>query len=130
MCCFHRRRAAAPGGGGFVDWRLCGALSRALLEGFFAGAPDEKLLMPDHVGHRCRSTDLRRRARQAARRVTTLGLEHAITASLAMLEKVKAEHIALAVPLLPQLDGIAVGAVVKPRASCRSGLAGTGGGAR
>lgn len=29
-----------------------------------------------------------------------------------MLEKVKAEHIALAVPLLPQLDGIAVAGVL------------------
>ena len=29
-----------------------------------------------------------------------------------MLEKVKAEHIALAVPLLPQLDGVAVAGVL------------------
>ena len=48
----------------------------------------------------------------ASRTVTTLGLEHAVTASLAMLEKVKAEHIAITVPLLPQLDAVAVGGVL------------------
>jgi leucyl aminopeptidase len=35
-----------PGSAGFVDWRLCGALSRLLQAGFFTGAQDDSLLMP------------------------------------------------------------------------------------
>jgi len=31
---------------GLVDWRLCGALTRALSGGLYAGAPDEALLLP------------------------------------------------------------------------------------
>ncbi|HSP79908.1 MAG TPA: M17 family peptidase N-terminal domain-containing protein [Myxococcaceae bacterium] len=35
-----------PGTAGFVDWRLCGSLSRLLQGGFFTGARDDSLLMP------------------------------------------------------------------------------------
>lgn len=31
---------------GYVDWRLCGALSRLLLHGFFTGQRDDQLLLP------------------------------------------------------------------------------------
>jgi hypothetical protein len=31
---------------GFADWRLCGALSRAMRSGLFAAAPGEALLLP------------------------------------------------------------------------------------
>jgi len=31
---------------GLVDWRLCGALTRALRGGLYAGTPDEALLLP------------------------------------------------------------------------------------
>jgi hypothetical protein len=31
---------------GYVDWRLCGALSRAMRSGLFAAAPGEALLLP------------------------------------------------------------------------------------
>ena len=34
------------GTAGFVDWRLCGRLSRLLQQGFFTGAPDDTLLVP------------------------------------------------------------------------------------
>lgn len=34
------------GASGLVDWRLCGRLSRVLLDGFFQGARGEKLLLP------------------------------------------------------------------------------------
>lgn len=33
---------------GYVDWRLCGALSRVLLSEFFAGAAGDCLLLPAH----------------------------------------------------------------------------------
>ena len=34
------------GSAGYVDWRLCGALSRVLQSGFFVGARDDSLLLP------------------------------------------------------------------------------------
>ena len=36
------------GAAGFLDWRLMGALSRVLLNGFFKGDRGEKLLIPTH----------------------------------------------------------------------------------
>ena len=35
-----------PGSAGYVDWRLCGALSRVLQSGFFVGARGDSLLLP------------------------------------------------------------------------------------
>ncbi|HEX8819845.1 MAG TPA: M17 family peptidase N-terminal domain-containing protein [Archangium sp.] len=35
-----------PATAGYVDWRLCGALSRILQSGFFVGARDDSLLLP------------------------------------------------------------------------------------
>ena len=34
------------GAAGFVDWRLCGQLSRLLVDGFFRGTRGESLLLP------------------------------------------------------------------------------------
>jgi hypothetical protein len=31
---------------GYVDWRMCGSLSRILMENFFRGSPGESLLLP------------------------------------------------------------------------------------
>jgi len=36
------------GAAGFVDWRLCGQLSRLLVDGFFRGARGESLLLPSN----------------------------------------------------------------------------------
>ena len=38
------------GAAGYLDWRLCGGLSRVLLKGFFKGERGEQLLMPT-LGH-------------------------------------------------------------------------------
>ncbi|MBZ4401863.1 M17 family peptidase N-terminal domain-containing protein [Myxococcus sp. AS-1-15] len=35
-----------PATAGYVDWRLCGALSRVLKGGFFSGVKDDWLLLP------------------------------------------------------------------------------------
>lgn len=35
-----------PGSAGYVDWRMCGSLSRILQSGFFVGAREDSLLMP------------------------------------------------------------------------------------
>jgi Cytosol aminopeptidase family, N-terminal domain len=34
------------GAAGLTDWRLCGQLSRLLLQGFFTGAVDDSVLLP------------------------------------------------------------------------------------
>lgn len=34
------------GAAGYLDWRLCGALSQTFVEGTFSGAPREVMLMP------------------------------------------------------------------------------------
>ena len=36
------------GAAGFVDWRLCGQLSRLLVDGFFKGTRGESLLLPSN----------------------------------------------------------------------------------
>jgi hypothetical protein len=38
------------GAAGYLDWRMCGALSRVLLQGFFKGERGEQLLMPTRGG--------------------------------------------------------------------------------
>jgi hypothetical protein len=38
------------GAAGYLDWRMCGALSRVLLGGFFKGDRGEQLLMPTRGG--------------------------------------------------------------------------------
>ena len=43
-----RGRAAAGGRRRFVDWRLCGQLSRLLVDGFFKGTRGESLLLPSN----------------------------------------------------------------------------------
>src|SRR5262249_60449693 len=36
------------GAAGYVDWRLCGQLSRLLVDGFFKGSRGESLLLPSN----------------------------------------------------------------------------------
>jgi hypothetical protein len=38
------------GAAGYLDWRMCGSLSRVLLQGFFKGDRGEQLLMPTSGG--------------------------------------------------------------------------------
>jgi len=57
-----------PGLAGLVDWRLCGALTRALQGGVYGGAPGEALLVPSG-------------GRLPAARVVVLGLPAPLTPS-------------------------------------------------
>ena len=45
LFCFADQRPLS-GVAGFVDWRLCGAISRLLLGGLFSGQRDETLMLP------------------------------------------------------------------------------------
>ena len=102
VCCFVTEdERPLSGATGFLDWRLCGALSKILGSGFFVGAPGDKLLLP---------TDARVPARKVfavglgrSTGVTALGLEHALTQAAAMLSRARVDSVALAFPVLPKV---------------------------
>ena len=52
----HPDRRPLAGAAALVDWRLCGALSQALMDGGLTGKVGEQLMMPTH--HRVGSTRL------------------------------------------------------------------------
>ncbi len=101
VCCFVMEdERPISGAAGFLDWRLCGGLSKILGSGFFVGAPGDRLLVP---------TDSRVPAKKVfavglgrSSSVTALGLEHALTQAAAMLSKAKVDSVALAFPALPR----------------------------
>ena len=91
-----------PGTSGFVDWRLCGALSRVLQEGFFTGVHGDCLLLPSE-------------GRLSMPRVFVMGLgrRHELTAASLgalfsdaanVLVKARIESLALEVPLVVGLS--------------------------
>lgn len=104
LCCFVTEdERPLSGATGFLDWRLCGGLSKVLRSGFFVGAPDDRLLMP---------TDARVPAKKIfavglgrSSGVTALGLEHALGRAAEMLTRAGVESVALAFPALPKQVG-------------------------
>jgi hypothetical protein len=94
-----------PATAGYVDWRLCGSLSRILQSGFFVGARDDSLLLP---------TD----GRFAVPRVFVIGLGRrkgldasslgeVLAYAARVMAKAKVEGVALEIPGLDQLDAAA-----------------------
>lgn len=84
---------------GYLDWRLCGALSRVVASGFFKGAPGERLLLPTDgrvPPGRVFVVGLGRLAT-----ITDMGLEHALGQAAQMLVKAGVESVALSWPVLP-----------------------------
>lgn len=84
------------GTAGYLDWRMCGGLSRVLLSGFFTGVAGDTLLLPGN-------------GRISIPRVFAIGLgkargldEPGLTAALAtaasVLDRAKAEAVALELP--------------------------------
>ena len=63
-----------PGVAGYVDWRLCGGLSRVLRNGFFQGALGDQLLLPS--SHRI-----------APQRIFAVGVGPAAALSLPLLQQ-------------------------------------------
>ncbi|MCA3013774.1 MAG: peptidase M17 [Myxococcaceae bacterium] len=110
VCLVHEDERPLGGGAGFVDFRLCGALSRALASGFFAGAPGERLLVPSEG--RLAPPLVFAVGLGPAASVTALGLEHALTSARAMLTRAQVGEVALAVPSPRKLAPADVGALV------------------
>jgi len=94
------------GAAGFVDWRLCGQLSRLLVDGFFLGTRGESLLLPSS-------------GRIGAPRVVVLGLgpggealhpgvlRSALSQAADVLNRVRVDSVALELPgrsALPQQE--------------------------
>lgn len=101
VCCFVTEdERPLTGAAGFVDWRLCGDLSRLLKTGFFTGTPGDKLLVPTDA--RVPATRLFAVGLGKSRSLTALGLEHALGSAATMLSKAKIESVALAFPSLPR----------------------------
>ena len=101
VCCFVvEDERPLSGAAGFLDWRLCGGLSRILGSGFFVGAPGDKLLVPTDSRVPAKKIFAVGLGRSSA--VTALGLEHALTQAAAMLSKAKVDSVALAFPALPK----------------------------
>ena len=101
VCCFvvedERPLSGAPG---FLDWRLCGGLSKILGSGFFVGAPGDKLLLPTDA--RIPATRVFAVGLGRAAGVSALGLEHALSQAASMLSKAKVDSVVLAFPVLPK----------------------------
>lgn len=105
ICCFVAEdERPLPGAAGFVDWRLSGALSRILKNGFFQGAPGEKLLVP--TAGQVPTPKLFAVGLGRTSAITALGLEHALSQAAEMLSKAQVSSVALAFPTLPKaVDG-------------------------
>lgn len=101
VCCFLTEdERPLAGAAGYVDWRLCGGLSRVLKAGFFSGAPGEKLLVPTKGQLPAPKLFAVGLGRQGA--VTALGLEHALEKAGEMLVKAQVQSVVLTFPSLPR----------------------------
>lgn len=100
ICCFVTEDERPLGGAaGFVDWRLCGALSRQLKSGFFEGRPGERLLVPSQGAVTPAKVFAVGLGRSGS--VTALGLEHGVKQAADMLKRAQVATAALTFPRLP-----------------------------
>ncbi len=100
-----------PGTAGYVDWRLCGTLSRVLKAGFFTGVKDDWLLLPSDgrlpfprifaVGLGSRKT------------LNAQMLGEALAGAAKVLAKAKVASVVLEIPSGSALDEAAQAAALK-----------------
>ena len=82
---------------GFIDWRLCGGLSRVLQAKFFTGAADDQLLFP--VAGRLPMTRLFAVGLgKSSKHLDSAALASALTAAGKMLSRAKIAAVAIEVP--------------------------------
>jgi leucyl aminopeptidase len=99
------------GSAGYVDWRLCGQLSRLLEAGFFTGAAGDSLLLPSDgrlPPARIFAVGLGRRETLDAARLTAVLKEAA-----RVLTKAGAQSVALEVPGAERVDDAARAAALQ-----------------
>ena len=84
------------GAAGYLDWRMCGALSRVLLQGFFKGDRGEQLLMPTSGGVSTVRLFAVGAGNSKALDASTLGL--LLESSALMLKKAGVTSVALSLP--------------------------------
>jgi hypothetical protein len=84
------------GAAGYLDWRLCGGLSRVLLKVFFKGERGEQLLMPTS-GH-VPVVKLFAVGAGASKSLDGAGLNALLASSAQMLRKAGVTSVALALP--------------------------------
>lgn len=100
-----------PGTAGYVDWRLCGALSRVLKAKFFTGAKDDWLLLPSEGRlpfPRIFVVGLGRRAD-----LSRESLGQVLASAAKVLGKAKADSVALELPSGAQVDEAAQAAALQ-----------------
>jgi hypothetical protein len=90
---------------GFVDWRLCGALSRVLQGGFFAGAPNDWLLLPSKG--RLPAPRIFVGGMGSSKRLTAASLCGVLEAAAKTLGKARSTGVALELPGAGVLDDAA-----------------------
>jgi hypothetical protein len=84
------------GAAGYLDWRLCGGLSRVLLQGFFKADKGEQLLMPT-LG-RVPSPRLFAVGVGPSRAIDAAALKALLASSAQMLKKAGVASVALSLP--------------------------------
>ena len=99
------------GAAGYLDWRLCGALSRVLKDDFFTGRPDERLLMP--TGGKVRRAAALRGGPGPQPLASPRWASSTRSATAEMLMKAQVKTVALALPHLPQFGEETVATLIK-----------------
>jgi hypothetical protein len=87
---------------GYVDWRMCGALSRVLKQGFFVGDRDDCLLLPSEG--RIAMARVFAVGYGSAQKHTPESLGHALTQAAKILSKANIQAVALELPGAQTLD--------------------------
>lgn len=99
------------GAAGYLDWRLCGGLSRVLLKGFFKGERGEQLLMPTS-GH-VPTVKLFAVGAGSSKSLDASVLNTVLATSAAMLKKAGVTSVALSLPRCTLDDAAKAEAVKK-----------------
>lgn len=97
------------GAAGFLDWRMCGSLSRVLLQGFFKGDRGEQLLMPTSGGISTVRLFAVGAGPSKSLDASTLGL--LLESSAHMLKRAGVTSVALSLPKCPLDDASRADAV-------------------
>lgn len=94
---------------GYVDWRLCGALSRLILGGVFSGARGEQLLLPSEG--RVAFSRIFAVGLGPSEGADPAGLSEALAGAGEMLSKARVQSVALEIPAQGMLEEAARAAV-------------------